>query len=106
MALNWNWTDRMGSVIYDDGSCDVLYKGNAYIIAIRHNDEDNTYNLTWFAADKDHLKNMLGLTKGYDCCMNSFGIESIELNGNYKHVREIVDMIMRSKWRPHIRIYY
>lgn len=34
MSLNWNWNDRMGKAINNDGSIVNIYQGNAYMIGV------------------------------------------------------------------------
>lgn len=65
MALNWSWsdhlgtarkTDRNGKVFYTD-----LYRGNAFLIEIYTDPETNYYTLISFWADEKHAKNCLDL---------------------------------------------
>lgn len=95
MALNWSWNDKMGEVIYEDGTKVDIYQGNAYMIGILNN-PDETYNLVWFAADKDHLKNMLGLAKGYENIIKDWGFKQIRLNLKYKTAPEIAQLLIKA----------
>ena len=80
MALRWDWKNKIGEVVINCVWCEdgkhkrkdvtySLYQGNAYMICIYEYKEDgeDMYNLRWFWADKEHMKNMLGLNpkKGY-----------------------------------------
>ena len=77
MSLNWEWTDKMGEVIYEDDRYDPehpyktnIYQGNALMIWCsewatdprKPMTPDNTsYSLGDFCANINHLRNMLGL---------------------------------------------
>lgn len=104
MALRWDWNDKMGECVYEDGTTVNLYQGNGLMIAI-HEHEDDTYNLAWFFVDEAHAKNMLGLTKGYDNCMADAGIKTIRLNTNYKSVPKIVSLFAKAKMNIMIELY-
>lgn len=75
MALNWNWDDKCGEITLrqmhegeeaKEYTID-LYQGNATLIMIHEYTDDNDkdmYELFSFFADKQHMKNCLGLAKG------------------------------------------
>ena len=78
MSLRWNWdekvgtceikrawTDKGGEIKYNLFSVN-LYVGNACLIEIWEDEQTDTYQLTGFWADRQHMKNCLGLAKGYD----------------------------------------
>ena len=102
MALNWEWTDKMGEITIDGYNAN-LYKGNALCIAV--GEKDDTYWLIWFAADKDHLKNMLGLTPGYEECFSHFNISKFKLNTAYKESKQIIDLIIKAKIPMEFELY-
>ena len=111
MSLNWEWTDKMGECIYNEehqpaGSfvCN-LYRGNAQIIAVNEY-PNGTYSLAWFSSDKQHLRNMLGLTKGYENVFKTFGIQKMRLNTRYKEVPTIVSDFAKAKLPITIELYY
>ena len=62
MSLNWEWTDKMGEVIYEDDRYDPehpyttnIYQGNALItslVANANNGENATYNITLTGVGK------------------------------------------------------
>lgn len=104
MSLNWNWSDKIGSCTYNYGLKCNLYRGNAFVIAI-HEREDHTYDLAWFAADEAHLKNLLGLNKGYDNIMQDWGIVELELNTEYKETTKIVNLMAKAKMKITIKLY-
>ena len=109
MSLNWTWHDVMGECAYTNGAKSTLYQGNAQIIAINHL-PDNMYNLAWFSADKEHLRNMLGLTKSHDGVLDEnrrfFGIETIKLNTAYKSIPDIVKDFAKAKVNINIELYF
>lgn len=73
MALHWQWEDKCGEatlVQMHEGEDDKvftlsLYPGNAYLIMLHEREEDgkDVWSMFSFWADKDHMKNMLGLNK-------------------------------------------
>ena len=104
MSLNWQWTDKMGECEYDSGHVSNLYRGNAFVIAVNEFPND-TYSLAWFAADETHIKNQLGLTKGYDNCFKEFGIKSLRLDTKYTETAKLCQMLARSKTPIQITLY-
>lgn len=110
MSLNWQWYDKMGEVIYDDGHTDTLYQGNALMIAVYHYetaDGSKYYQLTWFASDKEHLKNLLGLGKTDKTnYLAHHGVKSLRLNTRYKSVPKIVETLAKAKTNITIELYF
>lgn len=107
MALTWNWDKRMGTCTINGRELN-LYKGNALCIAIDEKvDPENPdeYMLVWFASDKVHMRNMLGLSRGHDNVMESWGITSMELDTNYKETGEIIQMLAKAKMEITITLY-
>ena len=96
MAIRWDWKDKMGEVIYKNGTEADLYQGNAMAIAIVEF-ADDTYNLAWFSADEG--------TKGYDNCMKESGIKKLRLNTRYKSVPKIVSAFAKAKMEIEIELY-
>ena len=91
MSLNWQWTDKMGEVIYEDDQYHPehpyttdIYEGNALMIWVNHL-PDEMYNVGNFCVDMEHFKNMLGLNakKGYGTTnyFNSYNIKRYGING-------------------------
>lgn len=103
MSLNWKREDKMGTCTYEDGTKCNLYRGNAFTIAIYENNE--YYNLAWFAADENHMKNMLGLNKGHSNIMKDWGIAELELNTEYKETIKIVNLMAKAKMKITIKLY-
>lgn len=101
MALNWKWEDRIGTMTLRQGANEFdlsLYEGNAYLIMLHEYEEDgkNLYTMYSFFADKEHMKNMLGLSK-----KNHYGENFLNEPGNkatkfrinkkkYSHTKELV----------------
>lgn len=85
MALNWRWEDKCGeATIVDIENREHtlnLYEGNAFLIFLREYEEDghNMYSLWSFWADKEHMKNCLGLNKkkGYTSNIYEYGSSKI-----------------------------
>lgn len=126
MSLNWEWTDKMGEVIYTDDMytpghpyvCNI-YQGNALMIWVNEwaNDPskpmttDNTsYSLCNFCADMEHFRNMLGLNfkKGYSSenLFNDYHIKLLRLNTRYKSVPKIVAEFAKAHTNIAIELYY
>lgn len=81
MALQWKWDELCGEATFKETfngeTKDVtvnLYVGNAYLIFIREWKEDDVdkYSLYSFWADKEHMKNCLGLNKKKGYVDNTF----------------------------------
>lgn len=110
MSLNWEWTDKMGEVLYEDGHTDVLYQGNALMIAVNHYtvaDGSEYYLLSWFAADKEHLRNLLGLSKTDKTnYLAQWGVKSLRLNTRYKSVPTILTELAKSHTTVTIELFY
>ena len=75
MALQWKWDEKCGEATLVQNNEDKtreftlnLYTGNAYLIMLSEYEEngENMYSLYTFWADKKHMENCLGLSKGYD----------------------------------------
>ena len=67
------------------------------------------YSMHNFFADKEHAKNMLGLSKGYtDNAMNwdKYYIKKIRLNkAKYRYTKDLVDMLIKAFDNIEIEIY-
>ena len=84
MALHWSWSDNCGEITVRSSFPGEepqehtvrLYDGNALLIMINEfKDEDtgeNLYALYNFFADKQHMKNCLGLNKKNGYADNMF----------------------------------
>lgn len=105
MALNWEWSDKMGECIYDSGAKANIYKGNAYMITVFEDEENNTYSMSWFASDRNHFKNLLGLGEYRENAFADWDIVKIRLDSQYKHVPDIVQLIAKSKTKIDIELY-
>lgn len=104
MALYWDLiTDRIGEVEMADGTILNLYSGNALAICVR--EEIGHYYIAWFWCDEAHMKNMLGLTKGYDNCMAHWGITRISLSLAYKKTPVIVQALAKANMEVLIDLY-
>lgn len=111
MALLWNWNSKCGEATFmdtyngDNRTYTVnLYEGNAYLIFIREYEEDgkSMYNLSTFWADKEHMKNCLGLNKkgGYTTNIHNeeYGrLVKMKINKKKcRHVKEIVAALVQA----------
>ena len=113
MSLNWQWTDKMGEVIFQN--CDTerpfktnIYQGNALMIWVNEFPE-GTYSVGSFFCDQEHLRNMLGLNakKGYgsENLLNTWKVKTIRLNTRYKSVPKILSDLAKAKTNVSIELY-
>ena len=76
MALYWNWNEKCGEATlldkhpHNDEPHEFtvsLYQGNAWLIMLHEYVEDGKemYSMYSFWADKEHMNNVLGLSKGH-----------------------------------------
>lgn len=109
MAIRWDWNDKMGEVIYTHGRKNDLFRGNAFCISVYTNtvNKERYYQLAWFAADEQHLKNMLGLNtkEGFEECFSHFEIETLRLNTKYKETAKFVQLLAKAKVNIKIELY-
>lgn len=107
MAITWDWTDKMGECEMQGKKLN-LYRGNAFCIALNEfTNEEGTeqYYMEWFAADEEHMKNMLGLKKDYDNIMEDWGITAIRLDTRYKETAKMVQLFARARMNITIELY-
>ena len=104
MSLNWNWSDKCGeieAVQTIEGTPPQkftleLYQGNAYLIMIYNDSDKDEYQLYSFFADKQHMKNLLGLNKKDGYTTNTFnGVQTfkrIRLNKKInRYTKQIIE---------------
>ena len=105
MALHWEWNDRIGEVTDERGYTSNIYRGNSFMIACHQWEENGEkyYSLAWFFADKAHLKNCLGLTKGYEPI--NYDWVSFRLDTKYKETAEFVAAVAKAKLKLKIELY-
>ena len=77
MALHWQWDEKVGEMTVDELHHDdpprtihlSLYRGNAFLIMLhefKNEKGEDVWTMWNFFADKQHMRNCLGLTKGDD----------------------------------------
>ena len=106
MALNWLWSEKVGEADIQQRGIEFtcsLYQGNAYLIFIYEWEEDGQYlyQMHSFWADKDHMKNMLGLNPKNGFSVNEFNLESerlvaIRINRKMRYTKEIVSALVQA----------
>lgn len=106
MALHWNWEECMGTCTDKNGNRVKLYRGNAFMIAIHEDDETNTYQLVWFFADRNHMKNCLGLNKGEPPCSFVNEWKHFHLNSYYNESFEFAKAVAKAKLETMITLEY
>lgn len=114
MALNWDWNKKIGTIDifnYDEVRTYQLYQGNAFLIMLWEYEEDGKemWSMHNFFTDKEHAKNMLGLSKDYtDNEMNrdKYYIKKIRINkAKYKYTKDLVDMLIKAFDEIEIELY-
>lgn len=103
MSLNWQWNQKCGTATFYDKLAEKeftvnLYEGNAYLIFLNEWG-DGRYSLYSFWADKQHMNNCLGLSKGYkDNIMNDYQVlTKIRLNKTHCHyIKEITTALVKA----------
>lgn len=73
MAIQWRWDEKCGEAVLRQTSGGEtrdftlsLYTGNCYLIFLHEfvEDGEERYSMSSFWADKKHMENCLGLSKG------------------------------------------
>ena len=108
MALNWKWNEKVGTMtLVQGGNREFeisLYQGNAFLIMIHEYEEngEKMYNMYSFFADKEHMKNMLGLNqkKGYgDNFLNEPSNRATKFRINktkYRYTKDLVTALVQA----------
>lgn len=80
MALRWDFNQVSGTITYG-GKTFRWFEGNARMIILNEFQENGKemYNLEGFSFDDDHLKNILGITKGHTNVYVDFGTPVTQL---------------------------
>lgn len=103
MALNWRWEDKIGTWKENAGGSMIseysIYKCNGLAVVLHEFTNENgtdCYQMHTFFLDEGHLKNMLGLSKGYteNCLDNLVGITLTDC----KTSRTILKNLYKAKW--------
>ena len=99
MSLNWNFNNRAGVIVLPSGQMLTLYQGNAYLIML--NETPDEYTLVSFWADAEHMRNCLGLTKGFSNCYVTplddwTGARWILYKDNCKNASKIAEALVRA----------
>ena len=120
MAIQWRWDEKCGEATFTDNyngnerTYTVnLYTGNAYLIFIDEWTEDGVdrYSLSNFWADKEHMKNCLGLNKkkGYEENIHDkpyCRLTKIKINKKKcRYTKEIVTALVQAFDTINIEIY-
>lgn len=109
MSINWQWTDKMGTVTDERGYTSNLYRGNCFMIAVNEFKDErgvDVYSLAWFFADETHLKKCFGLTKGYEeNHPNDYHWQKFELNTEYKETAKFIQYLAKAKANVEIKLF-
>lgn len=114
MALHWSFNERLGTAIFsvkdgEDMECSI-YQGNAFLIFLNEYKKDNTdyYDMVTFFVDENHMKNCLGITKGYTTNIlneENFKLKAIELSKNTRYLDKIIKHLVKGFDNIEIKIY-
>ena len=110
MSINWNWKDKIGTATDRNGNTVNIYRGNCFMIGIyeyKDKEGNDLYNLAWFFADENHMKNSFGLNKGYEKeTIDKYNFESFSLNTEYKEVWKFAKAVAQAKPKEPITIKF
>lgn len=107
MSINWNWKDKIGELVIDNYGKEYtinVYECNGLAVFIHEWEENEIekYELYGFFADENHMKNCLGLTKGYEnMYANTF--KKITLK-QCKTTIKLLQAFVKAKWENDIEI--
>lgn len=84
MSVNWLWKNKLGEMHYKTPKGKyktILYCANCLGCEIYHNDKEH-YTFQGFWNNKEHLQNILGLTKKYknNNVYKDMGLYKVRLN--------------------------
>ena len=102
MALHWQWSEKIGKAFFrDERGIERqynLYQGNAYLIFLDEYEENGKgyYALYCFFADKDHMNNCLGLSKGSTPIFYDNVPYRIDLESSYSYKEQVAKSFL--KW--------
>ena len=114
MSLNWNWDQKVGEAVIRQGEKEYtlnLYQGNAFLIFISEYQDENgsdVYSLYSFFADREHMKNCLGLNKKDGHSENIFGdaLKKVRINkSRYSYTKELVQALAQAFDEISIELY-
>lgn len=111
MSLNWNFKkDFYGVMITRYQTKDEtivnqynLYDGNALMIACF--ETNKKYQVRDFFTNKDHMKNCLGLTKGFENIHEDREIKLV-LKPNSKSAKTIAESFIKAKFKKRLTIIF
>ncbi len=118
--VNWNWKEKMGVMYIIQPNTEIgdfkfkvnIYNGNCLGVLIYDYKNEETkkdmYRFWGFWNNLEHLKNCLGLTKGYnDNIYIDEGVQSvlkIKLNTYYKNCLKIAECFAKAGIK--VELYY
>ena len=98
MAIRWDFKEKCGQVVDHDGNVHNWYEGNALMVITNEWKEGDSelYSMWCFFADKDHLKNCCGLTKGHENIFEGEEWQELTIDTKYCHYwKDIITMLMK-----------
>lgn len=95
MSLNWDFHKPAGVIYTPEGRTVTLYTGNAQIIML--DEYPDEYRLVSFWADLSHMRNCLGLAKGYNNIYTDWtGAKWVFYKENCRNLSKMVEAISRA----------
>lgn len=119
MSVNWSWKEKKGVMYFKQShptAGDFKFKVNIYganclgALIYDYKDEEtkkDMYEFFGFWGNLEHLKNCLGLKKGYNNIYNDKGFQvvlKVKLNTYYKNYLKIAECF--SKAGIKVELYY
>ncbi len=102
MALHWNWNDKCGEAVIQQGERIItlnLYEGNAFLIFLYESKKENgedVWQMFDFWADRQDMRNYLGLNKKDGYSENKFdepGRKLIKIRINKAKYRQTKNLV-------------
>ena len=105
MSLNWKWEDKFAVATYrrsdDTTYTSDWYEGNAWMIEC-HDYDNDTYSVTTFWCDEEHMKRCLGISKnsaGGNIYARAIGDNLVKVRiakGKTAHFKKIVPALAQA----------
>lgn len=107
MALRWDWKEKVGTAQIEQNGVEFtcnLYQGNAFLIFLYEytgEDGEGYYQMHMFFADKQHMNNILGLSKDYrwdnDMDTDRERLKSITIyKDKYSYTKDLVTALCKA----------
>lgn len=107
MAIRWDWKEKVGVAHIEQNGIEYtfnLYQGNAFLIFLYEYldaEQNQMYQMHMFFADKQHMNNILGLSKEYkgnnDLNTDGERLKSITIyKDKYSYTKDLVTALVKA----------